>query len=181
MDKKVDISIFKNGKPVAAIGVKFVMSNYEQNSNNYFENMLGETANLRSNGIAYFQLLILPSSLPYFSESTENNKGKKEKKIMKIEHISKHHLDKYINLSNNNPDLFMHIPNKTLLYIVDFPEFSLSDIYSKEDYINYYKNIDITVLPKSDVVYPFGEAFIYNDFEAFINNVIDCCIKKGNK
>ena len=41
LDKKVDITILKDGNPIAGIGVKFVMQNYSQNSNNYFENMLG--------------------------------------------------------------------------------------------------------------------------------------------
>src|SRR6266498_3769377 len=40
MKKKVDIAVMKRGKPVAGVGVKFIMSNYRQNSNNYFENML---------------------------------------------------------------------------------------------------------------------------------------------
>ena len=34
MDKKVDISIFQQGRPVCGIAVKFVMQNYSQNSNN---------------------------------------------------------------------------------------------------------------------------------------------------
>lgn len=53
-DKKVDITFYKGGLPVAGLGVKMVMQNYAQNANNYFENMLGETANLRSNAIPYF-------------------------------------------------------------------------------------------------------------------------------
>ena len=57
--KNVDITILKNGKPVAGYAVKFVMRNYSQNSNNYFENMLGETANIRANSIPYFQVFII--------------------------------------------------------------------------------------------------------------------------
>lgn len=41
VDKKVDIVISRNGRPIAWVAIKFVMSNYLQNSNNYFENMLG--------------------------------------------------------------------------------------------------------------------------------------------
>jgi hypothetical protein len=37
MDKKVDITITNKGKILAGLAVKFVMSNYSQNSNNYFE------------------------------------------------------------------------------------------------------------------------------------------------
>ena len=58
-DKKVDITIAYKNKIVAGIGVKFVQQNYAQNSNNYFENMLGETANIRTNKIPYFQIFII--------------------------------------------------------------------------------------------------------------------------
>ncbi|MDD5071915.1 MAG: hypothetical protein PHQ42_04240 [Patescibacteria group bacterium] len=37
MGKTVDILISKDGDDLAGIGVKFVMNNYSQNSNNYFE------------------------------------------------------------------------------------------------------------------------------------------------
>ena len=69
LNKKVDITISKKQKIIAGIGVKFVMQNYSQNSNNYFENMLGETANIRSNKIPYFQIFIISKSsidLRYF-------------------------------------------------------------------------------------------------------------------
>lgn len=41
LEKVVDITITEDSEPIAGIAVKFVMSNYSQNSNNYFENMLG--------------------------------------------------------------------------------------------------------------------------------------------
>ena len=63
-DKKVDITITKQNKPIAGFAIKFVMQNYSQNSNNYFENMLGETANIRSNRIPYFQIFIILDNLP---------------------------------------------------------------------------------------------------------------------
>ena len=34
MDKKTDITIFQEGRPLCGIAVKFVMQNYAQNSNN---------------------------------------------------------------------------------------------------------------------------------------------------
>ena len=63
MEKRVDIVVLKDEKDIAGIGVKFVMSNYSQNSNNYFENMLGETANIRAGKKKYFQVLLLPERL----------------------------------------------------------------------------------------------------------------------
>ena len=66
IDKTVDITIMKAGKPIAGIAVKFVMQNYSQNSNNYFENMLGETANIRTKGLPYFQIFIILDKIPYY-------------------------------------------------------------------------------------------------------------------
>ena len=51
--KDLDITILKDNKPISALGFKFVTSNYKQNSNNYFENMLGETANVKRNDLLY--------------------------------------------------------------------------------------------------------------------------------
>ena len=65
VDKMVDITI-KNRhtqKDVAGIAVKFVMQNYSQNSNNYFENMLGKTANIRTANCSYFQIFIILDKL----------------------------------------------------------------------------------------------------------------------
>ncbi|WP_434337424.1 hypothetical protein V2P72_01835 [Mesomycoplasma hyopneumoniae] len=59
-DKKVDIGIEYKNEIISGIGLKFVVQNYLQNSINYFENMLGETGNIRSqNDKLYFQILII--------------------------------------------------------------------------------------------------------------------------
>lgn len=112
MEKTVDILISKDGDGLVGIGVKFVMNNYSQNSNNYFENMLGETANIRTNNKDYFQILILPDEMPYY-----NNKGI----ITKWEKLTTHNIDKYIALSKDNASRFFHTPVKTLLLIIKFP------------------------------------------------------------
>lgn len=65
-EKVVDITIKKAGKSVAGIGVKFIMQNYSQNSNNYFENMLGETANIRCANIPYFPDIYYSRYTPIF-------------------------------------------------------------------------------------------------------------------
>ncbi len=41
-NKKVDLAFCKNDVPIAGLGIKMVMQNYSQNSNNYFENMMGK-------------------------------------------------------------------------------------------------------------------------------------------
>lgn len=71
IDKNVDITIVnkQTERPVAGIAIKFVMQNYSQNSNNYFENMLGETANIRTANCPYFQIFIILDKLPYYQNN----------------------------------------------------------------------------------------------------------------
>lgn len=74
IDKMEDITIQHKGKDVGGIAIKFVMQNYSQNSNNYFENMLGETANIRCNSIPYFQVFIILDKLPYYNKQKKTQK-----------------------------------------------------------------------------------------------------------
>lgn len=109
-DKRVDIAISKTAKgdPIAIISVKFVASNFKQNANNYFEHLMGETANIRRTGTIVGHLMVLPEKIPYF-----NNKGK----ITHLETIKSHHLAKYIKLAKdeNHP----HKPNVLGVGVID--------------------------------------------------------------
>ena len=69
--KYVDITITDaNGKPVFCLGLKFVTSNYKQNANNYFEGMMGETANIQAlKNIPYVQLIIMRYKTPYYKKN----------------------------------------------------------------------------------------------------------------
>lgn len=100
-DKNVDISVMKNGIVLGSIGVKLINNNFAQNANNYFENMLGETVNLRINNQPYSQLIVVPEFLPYLNNDKQCNR---------IEHISDHHIDKYLKLSKENIGLY-HRPD----------------------------------------------------------------------
>ena len=162
VDKAVDITIAENNKPIAGIAVKYVMSNYSQNSNNYFENMLGETANIRSAKIPYFQIFVIPDKIPYFL---------KDGTISKPEMISEHNLKKYIKLSDDNTDEFLHTPNKTLVFVVHIQSDNQRTSFSnKEEYQEFYLNndFDITVSP---LQFSFGNSVIYNDYDTFIQKV----------
>lgn len=164
INKAVDITIIDKliNKPVAGIAVKFVMSNYSQNSNNYFENMLGETANIRSARVPYFQIFIIPDILPYYE---------KDGTLSHWEEVNEHYLSKYLKLSEDNIDNFMHTPNKTLVLIVHidrkFPEL----LTSKSKFKEYYLNNDFSV-KLSKLVFNFGETIIYNDYEKFSNKIL---------
>ena len=162
INKAVDITISENGTPIAGIAVKFVMSNYSQNSNNYFENMLGETANIRSAKIPYFQIFLIPDKLPYFD---------KKGNITRWETITRHNLEKYIKLSNDNIDVFMHTPNKTLVYIVHLQSDNNVEVATmsayKENYIN-----NPFVIRNSTLNFCFGRTVIYNDYDTFLEKVV---------
>jgi hypothetical protein len=93
--KDIDITITKNEKPVFCVGLKFVTSNYKQNANNYFENMMGETANIQANqGLPYAHIIILRHETPYY---------KKDSSVGKIELINQKDLTKYLNLALDEP------------------------------------------------------------------------------
>ncbi len=172
--KNVDISICYNGKPVAGVAVKFVMRNYSQNSNNYFENMLGETANLRANAIPYFQIFIIFDKVPYYKKGGE---------FSKYDVITEHNLDKYLKLSNDNPDMFFHTPDKTLVALLHLNENTPGYRFSDEnDYSAYYRSvIDLpnTLSYSTAIRDTFGDSVILNNYEDFIKRI--CCLTIGKQ
>ncbi len=159
IDKRVDITIKQKEKSVCGIAVKFIMQNYSQNSNNYFENMLGETANIRANKCPYFQVFIILDKLPYYNRSKE---------ITKWETFSEHNIEKYLTLSKDNIETFYHTPNKTLIYVVHIPD--NGELRTQDDYIAYYKN-NLQMTLSSAQYDKFDDAVILNDYEAFIDKV----------
>lgn len=168
IDKNVDITIVnkQTERPVAGIAIKFVMQNYSQNSNNYFENMLGETANIRTANCPYFQIFIILDKLPYYQ-----NNGT----IKKWEKITEHNMQKYSVLAKDNIEQFMHTPNKTLIYVVhvspDIPE----ETKTKEEYMNYYnKHKNKLCIKKSENEYKElkkGGNIIFNNYKSFMDKI----------
>src|SRR5574344_1366425 len=163
IDKKVDITILKGIKPIAGIGVKFVMQNYSQNSNNYFENMLGETANIRCSNNRYFQIFIIPDKLPYY---------KNDGSIQKWESFTEHNSTKYLTLSKDNIETSIHTPTKTLLFVIHLPDIP-DDIKSRSKYIASYSELEKLIICESQVEYGrFSNAVIFNDYDDFANKVV---------
>ena len=163
LDKAVDITILKKNKPIAGIGVKFVMQNYSQNSNNYFENMLGETANIRCANIPYFQIFIIPDKLPYY---------KNDGTIQKWEEFTTHNSEKYVTLSKDDIQTSVHTPTKTLLFVVHLPEIE-KDVRDKKEYVCYYENQNNFCVSESPAEYgDFSSAVIHNDYEDFAEKVV---------
>ena len=112
--KDLDIAIFKNDKIVATVSFKFVTSNYKQNANNYFENLIGETANIRRQNIGFAHFLVLRGHTPYFLKNKGNLRGKE----MKTEIIKEKDLQKYIKLFNDMD--FPHKPDLIGICLLDF-------------------------------------------------------------
>jgi hypothetical protein len=163
IDKAVDITILKNCNPIAGIGVKFVMQNYSQNSNNYFENMLGETANIRCANIPYFQIFIIPDKLPYY---------KNDGTIQKWEEFTTHNSAKYVTLSKDDIQTSVHTPTKTLLFVVHLPEIE-KEVHDKKEYVCYYEGQENFQVCESPAEYgDFSSAVIHNDYVDFADKVV---------
>lgn len=73
--KKCDIVVLKNNTPHIVFPVKFIMSNYYQNRNNYWENQTGEIMHLvwKNPDLIIVPINLIFNEVPYLS----NNKIKK--------------------------------------------------------------------------------------------------------
>ncbi len=111
--KDIDVAIIKNDKAIFCLGIKFITSNYKQNANNYFENMMGETANIQANQIPYVHLIIMRYETPYYKKNDAETASK-------IEIISKKDIQKYLNLIYDTPQA--HRPNELCIFLVDIKE-----------------------------------------------------------
>jgi len=112
--KDLDVAVLQKEKIIATISFKFVTSNYKQNANNYFEQLMGETANIRRKNIGFAHFLVLRGHTPYFSKNKGNLRGKE----MKMEIIKERDIQKYIKLFNDMD--FPHKPDLIGIYILDF-------------------------------------------------------------
>lgn len=168
IDKMVDITIedVKAQKPAAGIGIKFVMQNYSQNSNNYFENMLGETANIRTANCPYFQIFIILDKLPYYENSGT---------IKKWEEFTDHNMSKYCKLSADNIDAFLHTPNKTLICVTHIEPDIPIITNNKKDYLKFFKDqfdqLKITYSTHKYNGLTKNGTIVMNDYELFIEKV----------
>lgn len=130
--KDIDVTVKLQDKPVFCLGIKFVTSNYKQNANNYYENMMGETANIQANNIPYAQLIILRYETPYYKKNNPDTPSK-------IEVISEKDLNKYLNLMNE-PIQAVHRPKMLGIHLVNINE-------------------DSQVVESTDIKQVYGKAF----------------------
>ena len=69
--KKLDIGIFKNNKLVGAIMFKGIRSEYNKNSNNYFEGMRGESQLLIDGNVPVYQIIFIPTHVKHKKSNGE--------------------------------------------------------------------------------------------------------------
>ncbi|MBI4052957.1 MAG: hypothetical protein HY394_02880 [Candidatus Diapherotrites archaeon] len=106
-EKTVDVAIFRKAVPVGAVSFKFVASNYSQNSNNYFENLIGECFNVQSEGIPFCHVFVVRDKIPYYN---------KDRVVTKYEILTEHNLDKYLRLASAESN--DAVPSKLAITII---------------------------------------------------------------
>jgi len=175
-NKDLDITVLKWDKVISAIAFKFVTSNYKQNSNNYFENMLWETINIRKKNVYYAQMIVLKKDIPYFSN--------KDKKFSHIEKVNDKNIMKYYKLFTECDD--------SLYYKADLSYIALVTTWDEEDYKNILnteinrkdfheklskKEINVWIVNYDELKDRFSDKIIiflkeYSDFENFIDTFV---------
>jgi len=155
--KDIDITVLDGEKPVFCLGIKFVTSNYKQNANNYFENMMGETANIQAVGnLPYAQLLILRHETPYYQKNETENPSK-------IEIINNKDISKYLKLYFDVPQA--HRPNYIGILLINVDE--KTGKVSLTDLEKYFSKETANLLSKTLSVKTFFEN-IYNYKDYYI-------------
>ena len=138
--------------------------------------MLGETANIRSNAIPYFQIFIIFDKVPYYEKGGS---------FKRYDVITPHNLEKYLALSKDDPSVFFHTPDKTLVVLVKLKEKALNYRFiDDKDYAKFYLSVidDEDLLTyATQVSDPFEDSVIYNDYEDFIQRTYHITVGKLKK
>lgn len=175
-DKKTDITVHRRSddRVVAAIPIKMIHSNYKQNWKNYFEQMVGETVNLRLMGVKVYNFILKRKNTPYYTN------GKKT--ISRIEYnkgddISIQAYDDFASFQEGkmtNGIIFMEVDfmdTKTIEKYVSTKERKIiidDEVWTQihNDIVNGFENEEI------EVKYPFiGNVNNALTFEEFISKI----------
>lgn len=138
--KKIDVTVTHNNNPVFCLGIKFITSNYKQNANNYFESMMGETANIQTiPKLKYAHLIIVRKNTPYYKKYDVVNPSK-------IERLSHLDLIKYLKLMFDSP--YPHQPYGLCIFPIDINEktneatlVKYESLFDDEDSSEYNKKV----------------------------------------
>lgn len=72
-------------------------------------------------------------------------------------------------MSKEDPNKNFHVPNKILLYLVDLPE--LKNISTNQEIKEYYQKHPDYFVKESTKSYDFGPTIIYNNYNAFMEEI----------
>lgn len=123
--KNVDLHIERSGTDLGVVSVRFVNSNYKQNINNYFEQQLGETANIRSNNIVYGNMFLLTHPIPYYKRD--------RKKVEWLEKISDDMITRYVKLLRDHQHPHSPDVQAVALVNVDYKKRQVTGLPSRSD------------------------------------------------
>ena len=98
---------------------------------------------------------------------------------MKTEEVLPHHISKYIRLSQDDIDVYMHTPTKTLFMLVDH-HITSNRIRTKDEYIAFYSDPKNISLGFAKDTYDFGDSVIFNDYPKFMDKVVNYFKFMGN-
>ena len=109
--KNVDVSVNREGIVIGVISIKFINSNFRQNANNYFEQQMGETVNLRRSNIVFGHIFCATEPIPYYTRSGD---------LKKDEHILPSDVEKYYKLLKDHQHL--HSPDVQTMAVFKLDE-----------------------------------------------------------
>lgn len=135
--------------------IKLILGNYKQNINNYIENMIGATTNLKAFNINVCQIIFIPQYLPYF-----NNEGI----LKKIEYISPKNIIPYKNIMASNLE---NKPSELIYQLFDTGNLSfLQDNINKKIILNDLKmSYNISLIESIDnTINDFLHMYSFNKF-----------------
>ncbi len=160
-EKRVDVRVSRGELVLGVVSIKLVMSNYKQNKNNYFEQQLGETANLRAENIVFGHIMLLPEPIPY-----KNRKGE----ISRREHISAEDIQRYAKLvQDHGKD---HVPDVQCLAVF---------LLEGDEILRLCEYDDLSAITPSAFNLLEKELGIENFFKVFISAVKDKYLKRKNE
>jgi len=127
--KRHDIVVYskESDKIKAIIPVKFIMSNFKQNKNNYLESLVGECYLTKQSNpdVKIIPINIVFKHMPYFT---------KNKKIKKIEEFDPEIIDTYKKVCNDN------IFDDSVFYIINHDPYSKS-IDIDNTFVNEFRSL----------------------------------------
>jgi len=175
INKAVDVVIRNRSteKIVAGMGVKIPINSFFKNKNNQFENMLGETANIRTNNIPYFQIVMFPAFIPDWQGTGDGAR------LLRLCEMNEKQLNLYRTLSTDNSLAYYHTPVKTFLLIFDdginpddpVLQPGMTRGQFNDWYLEHTKEREFK--PKETILTePFDTNVIFNNYEEFIRKVV---------